>query len=75
MASWVLDELPVGMDVGSHKLTNKLLIFVACQYFKGDKLKKSKEGSEEKSYISVIEVDQFNGFAIHEKTRIYPDKP
>lgn len=31
MASHLLDDLPVGMDVGSHKLTGKLLIFVACQ--------------------------------------------
>ena len=63
------------MDVGSHKLTDKLLIFVACQYFEGDKFKKTKEGNQEKCYISVIEVDQMNGFAIHEKTRIFPEKP
>ena len=64
------------MDVGSHKLTGRLLIFVANQYFDGDNFKKSaKGGNEEKCYISVIEVDQMNGFAIHEKTRIYPDKP
>lgn len=43
MASHKLDgDMPVGMDVGSHKLTGKLLIFVACQSQTLDRLKKSK---------------------------------
>ena len=75
VASFVLESLPVAMDIGSHKLTGKLLVFVAQQTFKGDKLKKSKESNDEKCYISVIEVDQHNGFAVHEKTRIFPDRP
>lgn len=30
VASYNLKDLPVGMDIGSHKLTGKLLIFIAC---------------------------------------------
>jgi len=75
LASHTLEHLPVAMDVGSKKSNGKLLIFVACQFFKGEKLMKDKKGSEEKCYISVIEVDQFNGYSVTEKTRIYPSKP
>lgn len=35
MCHHMLEDLPVGMDVGSHKLNGKLMIFVACQYFTG----------------------------------------
>ena len=68
--------LPVGMAVGQHSLTQKLLIFVACQYFNRDRQKSSgKEGNEERCVILVIEVDQMNGFKIVEKKpAIYPEK-
>ena len=46
------------MTVGTHKLSGKLLIFVACQYFKGDSLqKKGSDVNEEMNYICVLEVD------------------
>lgn len=70
MASHLLDHLPVGMDVGSHKLTGKLLIFVACQYVKGDSREDSKEKDEIQNYIIVLEVDQNNNYSIQEQERI-----
>jgi len=30
MCHHMLEDLPVGMDVGSHKLNGRLMIFVAC---------------------------------------------
>ena len=74
MASHSLEHLPVAMDVGQKKSNGKLLIFVACQFFKEGKLSKDKKGTEENCYISVLEIDQLNGYSIAE-TRIYPSKP
>ena len=65
-AAHTLDHLPVGLDVGTQKTTGKLLIFVACQYFKGEKFMKDKKGQEEKCYILVLSVDPEDGFQVTE---------
>ena len=59
VAHWVFDStsLPIGMDVGTHKLTGKLLIFVACQAFREREFKASKDSESASYYISVLEVD------------------
>ena len=68
-------SLPVGMDVGSHNISGRLLIFVACQELSQEKMQKSKDADDEKNYILILEVDQENGFRVSEKKRIYPQKP
>lgn len=64
------------MDVGTDKISGNLLIIVACQKIADRKLQqKGNDTSEERNYISVIEVDPTNGWSCRKKHHITPEKP
>ena len=75
MGSHILEDLPVGMAVGSHSQNKTILIFIACQKFSGQKIQKGNDGSEEKNYVTILEVNPWKSWLIEEKARIWPEVP